>query len=90
VILDLTLPDSDGIETISQFASRLTILILSRADTEEIAKDAVRRYLVKTGGNRLRWHCARCRILAFRQRVAGELERVPVRVNEFETSGHGI
>ena len=63
VILDLTLPDSGGIETfekISPFASRLPILILSGPDTEEIAKDAVQRgalgYLVKKAdGNRLRW-----------------------------------
>src|ERR1700719_101457 len=63
VVLDLTLPDSCGIETfdkIFQAASRVPILILSEADAEEMARQAVQRgaqdYVVKNQavGDRLR------------------------------------
>src|ERR1700730_6839141 len=63
VVLDLTLPDSCGIETFDklfQAASRVPILILSEADAEEMARQAVQRgaqdYVVKNqaGGYRLR------------------------------------
>src|SRR6202521_1469644 len=46
VVLDLTLPDSRGVETFDklfQAASRVPILILSEADTEEMAREAVQR-----------------------------------------------
>ncbi len=59
VVLDLTLPDSHGIETFDkllQAAPRVPILILSGADAEETARQAVQRgaqdYLVK---NSSRW-----------------------------------
>jgi diguanylate cyclase (GGDEF)-like protein/PAS domain S-box-containing protein len=63
VMLDLSLPDSQGIETfdkIFQAAPHVPILILSGTDTEAIARQAVMRgahdYLVKTqaDGYRLR------------------------------------
>jgi diguanylate cyclase (GGDEF)-like protein/PAS domain S-box-containing protein len=63
VVLDLTLPDSHGIETFDrlfQASPRVPILILSGADAEETARQAVRRgaedYLIKTqaDGYRLR------------------------------------
>src|ERR1700681_3936291 len=63
VVLDLTLPDSQGVETFDklfQAASLVPILILSEADAEEMARQAVQRgardYVVKTqaGGYRLR------------------------------------
>jgi CheY-like chemotaxis protein len=54
VVLDLTLPDRHGVETSGKFvqaAPRVTTLILSRADAEEIARRAVQHgaqdYLVK-------------------------------------------
>src|ERR1700682_965490 len=54
VVLDLTLPDSHGVETfdkIFQASSRVPILILSEADAEEMARQAVQRgaqdYVVK-------------------------------------------
>jgi diguanylate cyclase (GGDEF)-like protein/PAS domain S-box-containing protein len=46
VILDLSLPDSQGIETfdrVSVFAPRVPILVLSGSEEEETAKQAVRR-----------------------------------------------
>jgi diguanylate cyclase (GGDEF)-like protein/PAS domain S-box-containing protein len=63
VILDLTLPDSQGVETFDKLfhaASRVPILILSEADEEEMARQAVQRgahdYVVKNQfiGYRLR------------------------------------
>jgi diguanylate cyclase (GGDEF)-like protein/PAS domain S-box-containing protein len=63
VVLDLTLPDSHGVETFDklfQAACRVPILILSEADTEEMARQAVQRgaqnYVVKNQavGYRLR------------------------------------
>src|ERR1700726_2301622 len=63
VVLDLTLPDSHGIGTFDklfQAASRVPILILSEADAEEMARQAVQRgaqdYVVKNQavGYRLR------------------------------------
>src|ERR1700692_4721171 len=63
VVLDLTLPDSHGVETFDklfQAASRVPILILSEADAEEMARQAVQRgaqgYVVKNQaiGYRLR------------------------------------
>jgi len=63
VVLDLTLPDSRGVETFDklfQAASRVPILILSEADAEEMARQAVQRgaqnYVVKNHsvGYRLR------------------------------------
>jgi diguanylate cyclase (GGDEF)-like protein/PAS domain S-box-containing protein len=63
VVLDLTLPDSHGVETFDklfQAACRVPILILSEADTEEMASQAVQRgaqnYVVKNQavGYRLR------------------------------------
>jgi diguanylate cyclase (GGDEF)-like protein/PAS domain S-box-containing protein len=63
VVLDLTLPDSRGVETFDklfQVASRVPILILSEADAEEMARQAVQRgaqdYVVKNQavGYRLR------------------------------------
>ena len=63
VVLDLTLPDSQGIETfnkIFQAAPNVPMLILSGADAEEMARQAVRRgaqdYLIKNqaDGYRLR------------------------------------
>src|SRR6202521_2560303 len=63
VVVDLTLPDSDGVETFDklfQTAPHVPILILSRTDEEETARRAVRRgaqdYLVKNqaDGYRLR------------------------------------
>jgi diguanylate cyclase (GGDEF)-like protein/PAS domain S-box-containing protein len=63
VVLDLTLPDSQGMETLDkilQAAPGIPILILSRTDTEEMAREAVRRgaqdYLAKNqvDGYRLR------------------------------------
>src|SRR6202161_2833534 len=63
VVLDLTLPDSHGIETFDklfQAYPRVPILILSGASAEETARQAVRRgaedYLIKTqaDGYRLR------------------------------------
>src|SRR6202049_339898 len=54
VVLDLTLPDSHGVESFDklfQASSRVPILILSEADTEEMARQAVQRgaknYVVK-------------------------------------------
>jgi diguanylate cyclase (GGDEF)-like protein/PAS domain S-box-containing protein len=63
IVLDLTLPDSHGIETLDQIlhaAPAIPILILCGADAEEMARQAVRRgaqdYLVKnqSDGYRLR------------------------------------
>ena len=63
VVLDLTLPDSHGVETFDklfQVSSRVPILILSEADAEEMARQAVQRgahdYVVKNQsvGYRLR------------------------------------
>jgi diguanylate cyclase (GGDEF)-like protein/PAS domain S-box-containing protein len=63
VMLDLTLPDSNGIETFDklfQASPRVPLLILSGAGTEETARQAVRRgaedYLIKSqaDGYRLR------------------------------------
>ncbi len=63
VVLDLTLPDSNGIETFNklfQAAPSVPILILSGTDAEEMARQAVQRgaqdYLVKNqvDGYRLR------------------------------------
>src|ERR1700730_1872102 len=63
LVLDLTLPDSHGVETFDKLfeaAPRVPILILSGADAEEMAKQAVQRgaqdYLVKNqaDGYRLR------------------------------------
>jgi diguanylate cyclase (GGDEF)-like protein/PAS domain S-box-containing protein len=63
VMLDLTLPDSQGIQTLDkllQAAPGMPILILTRTDREEVAREAVRRgaqdYLVKNqaDGYRLR------------------------------------
>jgi DNA-binding response OmpR family regulator len=63
VVLDLTLPDSHGVETFDRLfhaASRVPILILSEADAEEMARQAVQRgahdYVVKNPsiGYRLR------------------------------------
>jgi diguanylate cyclase (GGDEF)-like protein/PAS domain S-box-containing protein len=63
VVLDLTLPDSRGVETFDklfQVASRVPILILSEADAEEMARQVVQRgaqdYVVKNQavGYRLR------------------------------------
>ena len=68
VVLDLTLPDSHGVETFDklfQAASRVPILILSEADAEEMARQAVQRgaqdYVVKNQsvGYRLRGWCVR-------------------------------
>ncbi len=62
-MLDLTLPDSHGTETFDKLfkaASSVPILILSGADAEEMARQAVQRgaqdYLVKNqaDGYRLR------------------------------------
>jgi diguanylate cyclase (GGDEF)-like protein/PAS domain S-box-containing protein len=54
VVLDLTLPDSHGVETFDklfQAASRVPILILSESDAQEMARQAVQRgaqdYVVK-------------------------------------------
>jgi diguanylate cyclase (GGDEF)-like protein/PAS domain S-box-containing protein len=54
VVLDLTLPDSHGVETFDKLfhaASRVPILILSEADVEEMAREAGQRgaldYVVK-------------------------------------------
>src|ERR1700676_5351471 len=54
VVLDLTLPDSHGVETFDKLfhaASRVPILILSEAEAEEMAAQAVQRgahdYVVK-------------------------------------------
>ncbi len=54
VVLDLTLPDSQGVETFDklfQAAPRVPILILSEADAEEMAMQAVQRgaydYVIK-------------------------------------------
>jgi DNA-binding NtrC family response regulator len=67
VLLDLTLPDSHGVETFEKFleaATRVPHLILSGADTEEMAPQAIRgearNYLVDyyAGGCRLRQRCA--------------------------------
>ena len=67
VLLDLTLPDSHGIETFEKFleaAPRVPHLILSGTDTEEMAPQAIqgeaRNYLVDyyAGGCRLRQRCA--------------------------------
>jgi diguanylate cyclase (GGDEF)-like protein/PAS domain S-box-containing protein len=64
VVLDLTLPDSQGLgtfEKVFQAAPRVPILILSGADAQEMAREAVQRgaqdYLVKSqaDGYRLRW-----------------------------------
>src|SRR6202521_2900738 len=63
VVLDLTLPDSYGVETfdkVFEAAPRVPILILGGADAEELARQAVQRgaqdYLVKNhaDGYRLR------------------------------------
>ncbi len=63
MVLDLTLPDSHGVETFDKLfhaASRVPILILSEADAEEMARQAVQRgaqdYVVKNQavGYRLR------------------------------------
>src|ERR1700681_26329 len=63
VVLDLTLPDSHGVETfdkVFQAAPRVPILILVGADAEETARQAVKRgaqdYVVKNqaDGYRLR------------------------------------
>jgi diguanylate cyclase (GGDEF)-like protein/PAS domain S-box-containing protein len=63
VVLDLTLPDSHGVETfdkVFQAAPRVPILILSAPDAEEMARQAVRRgahdYVIKNQsvGYRLR------------------------------------
>src|SRR6202043_3196549 len=63
VVLDLTLPDSHGVETFDKLfpaASRVPILILSEAEAEEMAAQAVQRgahdYVVKgrSVGYRLR------------------------------------
>src|SRR3984957_19861737 len=63
VVLDLTLPDSCGIETFDKLfhaGFRVPILILSEADADEMARQAVQRgaqdYVVKTqaAGYRLR------------------------------------
>jgi diguanylate cyclase (GGDEF)-like protein/PAS domain S-box-containing protein len=63
VLLDLSLPDSRGIETLDKLlvaAPGVPILILSEADTEQVARQAVQRgaqdYLVKNqaDGYRLR------------------------------------
>jgi diguanylate cyclase (GGDEF)-like protein/PAS domain S-box-containing protein len=63
VVLDLTLPDSQGVETFDklfQAESRVPILILSETDAEEMARQAVQRgaqdYVVKNQavGYRLR------------------------------------
>jgi diguanylate cyclase (GGDEF)-like protein/PAS domain S-box-containing protein len=63
VVLDLTLPDSHGVETFDklfQASSRVPILILSEADAEQMARQAEQRgandYLVKNQsvGYRLR------------------------------------
>lgn len=63
VVLDLTLPDSQGVATfdkLSQAVPGVPILILSGADTEAIARQAVQRgaqdYVIKNhaGGYRLR------------------------------------
>jgi diguanylate cyclase (GGDEF)-like protein/PAS domain S-box-containing protein len=63
VVLDLTLPDSHGVETFEklfQAASRVPVLILSDVDAEELARQAVERgaqdYVVKNQsvGHRLR------------------------------------
>jgi DNA-binding NarL/FixJ family response regulator len=46
VVLDLTLPDSHGVETVDkvfQAAPGVPILILSEADAEEIASQVVQR-----------------------------------------------
>src|ERR1700694_5481092 len=46
VVLDLTLPDSHGVETFDKLfhaASRVPILILSAADVEEMAREGVLR-----------------------------------------------
>jgi DNA-binding response OmpR family regulator len=68
VVLDLTLPDSRGVETFDklfQVASRVPILILSEADAEEMARQAVQRgaqdYVVKNQavGYRLSGWCVR-------------------------------
>lgn len=67
VVLDLTLPDSHDVETFEEFleaAPRVPHLILSGADTEEMAPKAIqgeaRNYLVDyyAGGCRLRQRCA--------------------------------
>lgn len=64
VLLDLVLPDSQGVETFDQVfaaAPRVPILILSGAETEDLAKEAVLRgardYFLKDqlDGYRLRW-----------------------------------
>src|ERR1700682_834355 len=54
VVLDLTLPDSHGVETFDklfQASSRVPILILSEADAEEMARQAAQRgaqgYVIK-------------------------------------------
>ena len=63
VVLDLNLPDSHGVETFDklfQASSRAPILILSEADAEDMARQAVKRgaqnYVVKNQfiGDRLR------------------------------------
>src|SRR5487761_1012776 len=64
VLLDLVLPDSQGVETFDEVfsaAPRVPILILSGAETEDLAKEAVLRgardYFLKgqLDGYRLRW-----------------------------------
>src|SRR5487761_348851 len=76
VVLDLTLSDSHGLETferIFQAAPRVPILILSDANNEEMARQAVRLgaqdYLLKNqaDGYRLGRPCARCWIDTLRK-----------------------
>ena len=68
VVLDLTSPDSHGVETsdkLFQASSRVPVLILTEADAEEMARQAVQRvayaYVFKnqSAGYRIRGQCIR-------------------------------
>src|ERR1700692_2437011 len=70
VVLDLELPENEGIEAFEklfQFAPHLPILILSGADTEEMAREAVRRgaqeYLIKNQSRGYRLRRTLCRMI---------------------------
>jgi diguanylate cyclase (GGDEF)-like protein/PAS domain S-box-containing protein len=81
VVLDLILPDSHGVETFDklfQAAPRVPILILSEADTEEMARQAVQRgaqdYLAKNQGSSYRLRRAVRKMLDCRAAEARLLE----------------
>jgi diguanylate cyclase (GGDEF)-like protein/PAS domain S-box-containing protein len=80
VILDLTLPDSDGIETLETIldvAPGMPVLILSGAESEEMAREAVRcgaqDYLIK---NRADGYRLRLAVHAMMNRRAAEVRMV--------------